>query len=84
MINHDLRTLYTIARTFLPKDILDALIYGDFEDATAQELADALQLAQANEKRFRKHSAKEITKEEETGTADGLWFEEDYYNGIFE
>jgi hypothetical protein len=38
-INHDLNFLYTIARTVLPKDILEALMYGeDFEEPSEEDL----------------------------------------------
>ena len=38
-LNHDLNLLYTIARTQLPKDILEALMYcEDFEEPSEEDL----------------------------------------------
>ena len=40
-LNFDLNFLYTIARTVLPKDILEALMYGqDFDDPSKEDLAE--------------------------------------------
>lgn len=49
MVNHDLTTLFLIARTILPFDFLNAILYGKFEDATEDDINSAKEIvANAN------------------------------------
>jgi len=51
-LNFDLNLLYTIARTVLPKDILEALMYGsDFDDPKEEDIEDIKMLIKNNEGR---------------------------------
>jgi len=48
-LNFDLNFLYTIARTVLPKDILEALMYGqDFDDPSEEDLKEIRMLIKNN------------------------------------
>ena len=50
-LNFDLNLLYTIARTVLPKDILEGLMYGsDFEEPTEEDLIEINLLIESNKK----------------------------------
>jgi hypothetical protein len=52
-INHDLGFLYAIARLYLPKDILEELMYGDGYDEPSEEDFDILRrLIEANKERI--------------------------------
>jgi hypothetical protein len=51
-INHDLNFLYSIARTVLPKDILETLMYGsDFEEPSYEDIIEIKTLAYNNKGR---------------------------------
>jgi hypothetical protein len=63
-LNFDLNFLYTIARTVLPKDILEALMYGqDFDDPSKEDLAEVKKIMFNN--RLRMMSAYEDINIEE-------------------
>lgn len=51
-INHDLKLLYTIARTQLPKEILEGLLYGeDFEDPKEEDVLGMQEIIKANRRK---------------------------------
>ena len=51
-LNFDLNFLYTIARAVLPKDILEALMYGqDFDDPSEEDTIEIKTLIDANKER---------------------------------
>ena len=52
-LNFDLNFLYTIARTQLPKDILEGLIYGsDFDEPSEEDLLSIKMIIDNNKKRM--------------------------------
>lgn len=77
-INHDLGMLYTIARTLLSKEILEALLYGeDFDEPKEEDIENIRQLVEANRGRVRRQPIQTLAIETETA-AEGLWKEEEY------
>ena len=52
-MNHDLNFLYTIARTVLPKDVLETLMYGsDFDDPSVKDINEIKKLIESNHYRM--------------------------------
>jgi hypothetical protein len=50
-LNHDLNFLYTVARTVLPKDILEGLMYGsDFEEPSEEDIEGMKMIIKSNTK----------------------------------
>lgn len=78
-VNHDLNLLYTIARTIIPKDILEGLMYGsDFDEPTREDFEFVKQLAEANKAKRKRKAAKSKSIAIETDTqAEGLWKEQE-------
>ena len=51
-VNHDLGLLYIIARTILPKEILEVLLYGEgFEEPDAEDMENLRYLYETNRRR---------------------------------